>query len=50
MSLRKLLVLAAIAGLVGSATACADITAPQPSQSHTAGFCAVTGSGQTCDK
>ena len=45
MSFRKLIVLAALAGLVGSAAACSDVTAPQQ---ETTGFCAVTGSGQTC--
>lgn len=48
MPLRKLLVLAAIAGIVGSATACADVTGPQENQKAETGFCAVTGSGQTC--
>jgi hypothetical protein len=48
MSLRKLLAVAVIAGLIGTATACADITAPQQ-QSQQTGFCAISGSGQTCN-
>jgi hypothetical protein len=43
MSLRKLIAIATIAGLV---TACSDITGPS-TQKQT-GFCPVTGSGQTC--
>ena len=42
MSFKKLLVLAALAGIIGSASACADVTAPQNE------FCPVSGSGQTC--
>lgn len=47
MSLRKLLAVAALAGLIGTTTACSDITAPQQ-QSQQTGFCAINGSGQTC--
>ena len=47
MSLRKLLAVAVLAGLVGTTAACADITAPQQ-QSQQTGFCAISGSGQTC--
>jgi hypothetical protein len=47
MSLRKLLAVAVLAGLIGTTTACADITAPQQ-QNQKTGFCAVNGSGQTC--
>jgi hypothetical protein len=42
MSFRKLLVIAALAGLVGSASACADVTGPSSE------FCPVSGSGQVC--
>lgn len=45
MSYRKLLVLALLAGLVSSAAACADVTAPDES-----GFCQVTGGSQTCKR
>ena len=41
MSYRKLLVIAALVGLVGSTAACADATGPQE-------FCQVSGGGQTC--
>ena len=44
MSVRKLAVIAALAGLVASAAACSDVTGPQ----QQTGFCPVTGSGQTC--
>jgi hypothetical protein len=47
MSLRKLLAVAVLAGLIGTTTACADITAPQQQNQQT-GFCAISGSGQTC--
>jgi len=43
MSYRKLLVLALLAGVVGSAAACADVTAPQENS-----VCPVSGGGQTC--
>ena len=46
MSLRKLFAVALLAGLAGSTAACADVTGPQTNQQT--GFCAVTGSGQTC--
>jgi hypothetical protein len=47
MSVRKLLVAAALAGILGTTAACADVTGPQQNQQQT-GFCAVTGGGQTC--
>jgi hypothetical protein len=47
MSLRKLLAVAVLAGLIGSTAACADITAPQQQNQQT-GFCPINGSGQTC--
>ena len=43
MSYRKLLVLALLAGVVGSTAACSDITAPTDTS-----FCAVTGGPSTC--
>ncbi len=43
MSYRKLLVLALLAGVAGSAAACADVTAPQENS-----VCPVSGGGQTC--
>lgn len=43
MPVRRLLSLALLAGLIASASACSDVTAPQES-----GVCAVTGGGQTC--
>jgi len=46
MSLRKLIAIATIAGLV---TACSDITGPSQTQKQQTGWCPVTGSGQTCD-
>lgn len=46
---RKLLTALAIVGILGSTTACADVTGPQQNQQQT-GFCAVTGGGQTCNK
>jgi hypothetical protein len=45
MSLRKLIAIATIAGLV---TACSDITGPSQTQKQQTGWCPVTGSGQTC--
>jgi len=44
MTARKLLSITVLAGLIASAAACSDLTAPQQ-QSE---FCTVTGSGQTC--
>ncbi len=44
MSIKKLLAVALLAGLIGSTSACADVTGPSPKS----GFCTVTGSGQTC--
>lgn len=44
MSYRKLLIAAAIAGIVGSTAACADVTGPE----QQTGVCAVSGGGQTC--
>lgn len=43
MPVRRLLTLALLAGLITSAAACSDVTAPQDT-----GVCAVTGGGQTC--
>jgi hypothetical protein len=43
MSLRKLLVIALLAGFVGSAAACSDVTGPKKT-----GVCQVSGGGQTC--
>lgn len=48
MSYRKLLVLAALAGIISSATACANVTGPTPTP-KAAGFCQITSGGQTCD-
>jgi hypothetical protein len=45
MSVKKLFAAATIVAILAS-TACADVTAPTQQQN---GFCAVTGSGQTCD-
>jgi hypothetical protein len=46
MSLRKLIAIATIAGLV---TACSDITGPSSqTQKQQTGWCPVSGSGQTC--
>ena len=45
MSIKKLLVVATLAGIIGSTAACSDVTGPTPKS----GFCTVTGSGQTCD-
>ena len=42
--IKKLLAIATLAAIVGT-TACADVTGPTQQQN---GFCAVTGSGQTC--
>ena len=44
MSLKKLLSVAVLASLIVSAAACSDVTGPQ----NQAGFCTVTGGGQTC--
>lgn len=43
MPVRRLLALALLTGLITSAAACSDVTAPQES-----GVCQVTGGGQTC--
>ena len=42
--LKKLLAVATLAAILGT-TACSDITGPAQEKN---GFCAVTGSGQTC--
>jgi hypothetical protein len=44
MPVRKLFAIAALAGLIASAAACSDITAPQKQT----GVCQVSGGGQTC--
>ena len=44
--IKKLLAIATLAAIVGT-TACADVTGP--TQQNTAGWCPVTGSGQTCE-
>lgn len=45
MSVRKLLVIAALAGFVASAAACTDISGPQ----QKTGVCQVSGGGGTCE-
>ena len=44
MPVRKLLVIAALAGFVASAAACTDMTGPK----QQTGVCQVSGGGQTC--
>jgi hypothetical protein len=43
MSVRKALAVLALVGIVGAASACSDVTAPQ-----TTHVCQVTSGGQTC--
>ncbi len=45
MSIKKILTVAVLAGLIGSTAACADVTGPQ----QKTGVCTVTGGGSTCD-
>jgi len=44
MSIKKLLTVALLAGIIGSAAACADVTGPQ----QKTGVCPVTGGDSTC--
>jgi hypothetical protein len=44
MTVRKLLAIAALAGIVGASAACSDMTGPQ----QQTGVCQVSGGGQTC--
>jgi hypothetical protein len=44
MTVRKLLSIATLAGLIASAAACSDMTGPQ----QQTGVCQVSGGGQTC--
>ncbi|HEX6575441.1 MAG TPA: hypothetical protein VF042_10775 [Gemmatimonadaceae bacterium] len=49
MSLKRILALATIAGIIGSTAACADVTGPTQQNQKTAGWCPVVGNGGTCE-